>query len=479
VSRRAPAALVLLLAVVALLGVGWALLVPAWQAPDENSHFAYVQSLAERGDLPGDARRELASTEQRRADRAVDADSTVAQLQAKPTWSRQAYDRWRRAAGGRRDDGGGTNPAASDPPLYYLYDTLFYDAASGGNVFTRLLVMRLGSVLLLLVTVAAAWAAAGEAFGRDRALQLGAAGVVGLLPMMTFLSASVTPDALVFASWTVAVWLGLRILRRGLAVPDAVGLLLTAAVAVLAKSLSYALLPGVLWVLAVGVWGLRPAARIRGATAIAVAVAAFALPVGGWVVATRLLDRPLDAQVSHATADLGSVNLRGLASYVWQFYLPRPGFMTPNQSLRAAHGLPLWSVWIKTGFAAFGWLEVTFPDWVYGLLTAIALLALLAAALALRRRRPPWPGLVFAVLLVVPLLAGLHWTEYRLAPGSGPFLQGRQLLPLVGMVGLVAGQALWLVRPGRRGVAVATLLGGLLAFQVASLALVLTRFYAP
>ena len=62
-----PRALVLLVAATALLGVAWALLVPPFQAPDEGAHFAYVQSLAERGALPGDTARNAISTEQRLA----------------------------------------------------------------------------------------------------------------------------------------------------------------------------------------------------------------------------------------------------------------------------------------------------------------------------------------------------------------------------------------------------------------------------
>ena len=34
--------------------------------------------------------------------------------------------------------------------------------------------------------------------------------------MMTFVSASVSPDSMLYALWTLALWLGVRILRRGL-----------------------------------------------------------------------------------------------------------------------------------------------------------------------------------------------------------------------------------------------------------------------
>ena len=52
-TSRLPRPLLLLLAAVAVLGLAWALLVPPWQAPDENYHFAYAQGLAEGAGIPG------------------------------------------------------------------------------------------------------------------------------------------------------------------------------------------------------------------------------------------------------------------------------------------------------------------------------------------------------------------------------------------------------------------------------------------
>src|SRR5215216_5081641 len=83
---RPPAALVLLLSATLVLGVVWALTVPPFQAPDEFAHVAYVQSLAERGDLPGDPSRPLQSTEQLLAANASNSLQTAQQLLVKPEW---------------------------------------------------------------------------------------------------------------------------------------------------------------------------------------------------------------------------------------------------------------------------------------------------------------------------------------------------------------------------------------------------------
>ncbi|MCA1842303.1 MAG: hypothetical protein LC792_03760, partial [Actinobacteria bacterium] len=189
--RRPPGPLAAVLGAVLVIGLAWCLSVPAFQAPDEASHVAYVQSIAERFELPrsGPA---FASTEQQLASDAVNADQ-VAQVQdTKPDWSRAAYERWRRVQGtlpdGDRSNGGGSNPASGNPPLYYLLEAGLYHAA-GGQFFDRLFVERLGSIGWLLVTTLATWLLAGELFDRNRLLQVAAASAAGLFPMLTFISA--------------------------------------------------------------------------------------------------------------------------------------------------------------------------------------------------------------------------------------------------------------------------------------------------
>ena len=59
-----PRSLAALLAVVAIVGVGWALIVPPWQSPDTVAHFAYAQSLAAGLPLPGDKHRPGVSSDQ-------------------------------------------------------------------------------------------------------------------------------------------------------------------------------------------------------------------------------------------------------------------------------------------------------------------------------------------------------------------------------------------------------------------------------
>src|SRR5690348_908176 len=81
---RVPRPLAALLGATLLLGVAWALIVPPWQAPDEQLHYGYVQSLVDGPGIPGRAGRLELSTEQSLAMSASNSDQTAAILQTKP-----------------------------------------------------------------------------------------------------------------------------------------------------------------------------------------------------------------------------------------------------------------------------------------------------------------------------------------------------------------------------------------------------------
>nr|MBA2516991.1 DUF2142 domain-containing protein [Solirubrobacterales bacterium] len=223
-----PPALRWLAAAVALAGVAWALVVPAWQVPDEDAHFAYVQTLVELHRLPADDGRPVGaaakSSEQALAERASGFLDSAQRIEADPEWSVAAYRRWaaRQATLGRpeREDGGGDNPARNNPPGYYLYASLGYLTARSGSVIDRLYVMRLLSVPLLMAFALSGWLLAGEVLRRDRPAQLLCGAVCGLAPMATFIGSAVTPDALLFPLWGMALWLSLRVARRGACASD-------------------------------------------------------------------------------------------------------------------------------------------------------------------------------------------------------------------------------------------------------------------
>jgi 4-amino-4-deoxy-L-arabinose transferase-like glycosyltransferase len=478
---RPPAPLACLLVVATVLGCTWALVLPPFQSPDENAHFAYAQSLAERGDLPGDPGRPSMSTEQLSAADAANSDQTAQQPTVKPEWSVRRHEQWLQRADrltrAQRTGGGGPNPAGPNPPLYYLWLTGPYKAASGGDLFARLSAMRLASVPFLLITVLSTWLLVGTLFGPRRLLQLAGAAVPAMLPMVTFVSASVTPDGLLYALWGLALWLGARLITGRGGMRDVVAIAAVTALAVLTKATSYALIPAV--VVAVATAAVRAGGGPRRlALTAAVALAAFALFAAPWYVTARISERPATGQLTGATPAL-RVDVREFGSYVWQYYLPRLPFQGRNGALGPYP--QAYDTWFRQTLGAFGWLETRWPKRVYDLLFLVALVILAGAGVTLvRSRRTVDPMLaVFFATAVVVLLAGLHWTEFRLMETSGTLSnQGRYLFPLLPLAGVVVAGAVRALPQRARPPTVGAWLGGLAMLQVFALALVLTRFYA-
>src|SRR5579862_511243 len=196
-----PRPLALLLLVVAAAGVIWSLTVPSFQAPDETAHFAYVQSLAENFQLTGLPNRMGLSTDEGTAQNDIGALRGAAYpFQSPPDWSSADWHSYqaleRSHARPSASDGSGFTSATGNPPFYYLVASVPYLIDHGGTVFGRLWAIRVMGVLLLMLTALGAWLLAGEVLGRQRIAQLACASAAALLPMATFISAVVTPDAM-------------------------------------------------------------------------------------------------------------------------------------------------------------------------------------------------------------------------------------------------------------------------------------------
>jgi 4-amino-4-deoxy-L-arabinose transferase-like glycosyltransferase len=481
--RRLPPALAGILLIVAIVGVSWALFLPPWQSADESLHFAYAQSLAERFALPQDSSRDGTSTDQEKADLWSRA-SVIAHFsdELRADWDPHDVASYRKAFAKRpsRSDGGGPTSASANPPLYYLYADLAYWAAYPASAFGRLYAMRVWTVALLLVTVVGAWLLAGEVLGRRRLAQLACAASVGLIPMLTSISASVNPDALLVALSTMALWLGARVIIRAARPRDVVALCAVTAAAILTKATAYALVPAVLLALFVGWRRCTPAERRRWRAPFATALTLSAAPVIGWVAYQTLRGRAPINTVGGAAAGVRTTpfNIWEFLSYLWQFYLPRLPWM---RGFRTTTGLPVYSVWVREGWGAFGWLDVYMPSWIYGLLASLTgLVAAGSAAVVARfRDRTRWLLAAFFALGLLAMLVGLHETDYRsIITNNITLLQGRYLLPFAGLFGLAVGLLVSRIPARLRAPACGAVVAAMLLLQILALATVAQRYYA-
>ena len=181
----------------------------------------------------------------------------------------------------------------------------------------------------------------------------------------------------------------------------------------------------------------------------------------------------------HALAHLprnGSV--RGFASYLWQYYLPRLPFMAHLPQIQP---FEVYHTWLRGSWGWFGWLDFGFPAATYAAFGALSVATLAGAVVALARRRVRVDRAVIAFfgVALLGLLLILHLGEYQsLAKLGGRINQGRYLLPLLPIAGVAVAAALTNLRPARRVVAAGLVIGGMVVLELFSLGLVAGRFYA-
>ncbi|HXE46516.1 MAG TPA: DUF2142 domain-containing protein [Conexibacter sp.] len=372
--------------VCALVGVlnatAWCVLVPAFQIPDEQSHYAYVEYFVQHGRPPSWQARDTHSSSEDTALEALKFREIQFAAEDGTIWSAAEQARMTQLLhrpADRTNGNGSGNEVGSEPSLFYMLQAIPYTVASGGTVIDRLQLMRLLSALLAGLTVLFVYLFLREALPAvPETWTVGALGVA-FTPMFAFISSGVNPDALLFAG-SAAVFAALaRAFRRGLTQRRAVAIGAATAVALMAKFNAIGLLPGV--ALALLVLGVR---RERALRPRALALPALAL---GVAFAPLLLEAALNATVwQRAAFGAGESNYRlselhpslgDALSYAWQFYLvPLPG-MT-----HYLHGVPFRRLWLNGFLASFGWLDGTFRPAVYHAalvpLSAVALLAVRA-----------------------------------------------------------------------------------------------------
>jgi Predicted membrane protein (DUF2142) len=449
-GRRLPPLAGTVAAVAVVNALAWSLITPAFQVPDEQTHVAYAQQIAETGRPPvmrrGDERLapELVAAMRDTRFGFVSADLDARTL-ASAVWSplqQQRLDRDLHASLPRRGNGT-AGPAAPEPPLYYALEAIPYRIASGATLLDRIALMRMVSALLAGVTALFALLFLREALpGRPWAWSIGGL-AVALTPVLGFVSGGVNPDALLFPLCAALFYTFAVAFRRGLTTRRAVWIGALIGVGAVAKINFYGLVPGAL--LALGLVARASAGGVNRrslrlyAIAVGVALAPYllltALDVLLWDRTFILARTPAEMPEDHG-------GLGGQLSYLWQLFLPR----LPGQ-VPVFHGtIPAYDLLFKGFVGRFGWLVVSFSPWAYTFASALGCgVLLLAARTCVRQRealRRRWPELLSYAAMAAGLLLLIALVALRgFAPGLPGALQGRYLLPLLALFGAVLALA--------------------------------------
>jgi len=478
----------------ALNGAAWSVITPPFQAPDEVDHFAYVQSLAERGERPSPYPT-AAGTNWSAAENAALlgtdmltdhqlGDSRAPELRADAIAYRQLVASERP----RDDNGGGLQSASGYGPLYYLALTPGYLVASGGSIFSELEGARLISVLIGALACVFAYLTVREIAPRQVWLAVLAGLLVVLQPMYSFLSGSVNNDIGVDAGAAAVAYLLIRAVRRG---PEgatmlALGVLLGALPFV--KNSAYELYPVAVVAVAGSVWRHR-GRRAGSGRATATGLALLVVPAAVTYALASALEHVLTpappaqrvAAVVTTTSGALSAPLHhpiSYLTYLWEVFLPRLPGMTPH----FPPGLPAQTIFTRRGWAAFGWYDVFFPGWVYRVLAAAMLGALVLGLLALwRERRFVRRRLIETSILVlfpIVVVAAFEAVFYTPATRTVVAEMGRYAFPALVPLAVLSVGALSAFGRQRALAAGSILLVVLLAFCYASQALTFTAFFS-
>jgi 4-amino-4-deoxy-L-arabinose transferase-like glycosyltransferase len=480
---RVPRAAWLCALVGVLNAAAWSVIVPAFQTPDEQSHYAYVEYLVQHRQPPAAQEEDVYSTSEQMALDALKFREMQRHSEEGAIWSAGEQTRMETilAQAAERDDGNGSaREVGSEPPLYYAMEAIPYMLASGGTVLDRLQLMRLLSALLAGATVLFVFMFVRELLpAMPDAWKVGALGVA-FLPMFPFISGGVNSDALLYAASGALFYTLARAFRRGLTRGGAIAIGAALGVGLMTKFNMLGLVPGTaLALLVLGVRrerAMRPRALALPALALAVAAAPVVLEMA---LNASVWDRPVvGVLASNYRTSALHPSLGQTASYLWQFYLvPLPG-MTEYIS-----AVPFTDLWVRGFVGWYGWVDTTFPPLVYDLaLVPLAAVALLAGRTVVRGRqriRERRGELLSYAVLALGLMAFVALASYiAFLRFDESVAQTRYLLPLLPLYGFLL--ALAARGAGRRwaptvGTAIVVLA---IAHGLFSQLVVLARYYA-
>ncbi len=477
--------------IAALNACCWALVTPAFQGPDEVDHFAYVQSLAERGQKPSDNPKSALLRWSSSENLALEDTSFLTDHQVGDTrapWlavRERDYAAQVRTLHPKRDDAGGYTTSAQHGPFYYLALAPAYLATAHASVFSQLTLTRIFSALIGALVVLFTYLLARELAPRRPWLAALAALLVAYQPMFGFISGIVNNDVGVNATAAALELLLIRLLRRGISIPWGV---LTGGVLLLlpsVKGTGLSLYPVAAVVFAIALWRHHRRADLAGWAALAlsaVLVGELALHVANpALAASSTVGGAVPTAIgSNAAAVSGALHhLPDFLSYLWQMFLPRLPFMTAHFPHT---GYPGYVVFIERGWGAFGWYDVFFPSWVYAVILTISLLTLVLAPWAARREwrwlRAHWAEALAVILMPAAVIVGFVAAYYT--PQGRPVIAefGRYAFPAIGPIALLVVGALHGFGRGRMLSVGVGLLVAMIALSYAAQLLTLTGFYA-
>lgn len=470
-----------LVAAALLIGTAWALLIPPFQVPDETSHVAYVEYLRTSGDLPqNDSSLPPYSEEENAVLGALGAPRVIGRPLERVNTSREQEAVLRSVESQRfAEPTANATTASANPPLYYLLQTPLALTGSHGSLLTRVVLMRLLSVLMFAGTVGFVYLFARELIPSNPWAWTAAGLAACFQPLLGFISSGVNADGLVFLASSAVFFLVARILNTCLTPKLGIALGATVAAGLLTKPLFAALVPVAF--LGVAVAAARRPPNWR--SSIGFAIAAVVIPLAVVIVVGNVVfDHPYFAvTASVVSAQAGETgqpsSLARQASFMLQLFTPRLPFLNDQ-----IPGVAPKDIWVSGLVGRFGWVDYGFGSGsiTFGWYTFLTLIAAIAAAVVKFRPaiRERWGLFLCCLVALIAVPGAIGVVDYQAFLAGAPrFEQSRYLLPLIALYGGAIAVAVRLTGPRVAPVLVTFLLSAVSFHTASAMFLTVERYY--
>ena len=219
-----PKLLKLLLISAFFNALSWTVLIPIWQYPDEQAHFAQVQNVAELGKVPmvgNDTSYEIALSEKILGTErnGFGNNKYTYHPEYNIAYSNNSMGLFEKELSNLPRESRTylvKNEATLNPPFYYLLGSIAYKLAYEGSFFDRVYAVRLMSVLIFMGTVFLSFKIGQIIFEKEKLLSISLSSLVAFKPMFIFASTGVLPDTLTNFLFSFTLFLSLIILKNGI-----------------------------------------------------------------------------------------------------------------------------------------------------------------------------------------------------------------------------------------------------------------------
>lgn len=216
-------ALKFLLVAAFLNSLSFIIVTPIWQYPDEQAHFAQVQDLAEIGRVPTngyDTSEEIAILEKAvGTERDQNGNNKYTyHPEYKTEYNNSKYGLLEKEISNLPLTARTTlvkNESTLNPPLYYFLSSLVYKSVHQGDIFTRVYLVRIFSVLIFILTIIVSYKIGKIVFDESQPFSLALAAMIAFTPMLVHATSGVLPDTLNIFLFTFFLYVCLRIIYEG------------------------------------------------------------------------------------------------------------------------------------------------------------------------------------------------------------------------------------------------------------------------